>query len=927
MKSLSFLLTAVVGVSATAVGGLKQRASNWTVGQTVQTANGPVAGHPASNQSDVSEYLGIPFAQPPIGDLRFAAPVKPTGNSSYNGTDFGPSCPVKLSNSTALNTTLLLAANVTEIALEIETIFGDQRGLYSEDCLYINVWTKPQTGDAMKAVLVWIYGGGFNSGASSYAGYNGANIVAQEDVIVVSFNYRLSILGFPGSPATTNNLAFLDQRLAVEWVRDNIANFGGDPSRITLFGQSAGAFSVDAYSYAWTSDPIAAGFISESGTVFSWGLPDTKAEAAAAWYNVSAAVGCGNSSSDAATVLACMRSTSYTTIMNAIPPANGVQSEILGYFGPTVDETVVFSNYSSKTPAKVPMIIGNNDYEGGLFRTEFAVEGEIFPDIFWDDFNLQEFTCPAGIRANASVSASNPTWRYRYFGVFPDTAISSEAGAYHSAELPILFDTAPSSPPATTEEIAIGNYMRGAWAAFAKDPVNGLTTYGWPSYSASNDSLIRLAYNNLTGTNAVNPSVYDANCIYVNVSNVDPNAYTAILGPSTTATSSGSSKPTGSATTTSSVATASSKFFQCQLKTAEENGDDSNSIRTLYIDRDPVTFKDISLHLQGYHVQPRDGGHFVKLFADAQFYSLPRLISQLYEENIFISIGNRDFQVPKDIFSDPGNSPNYFSLGFAVFFSSPTEVFPGLNRDGLLRPPSIVPPSVPNRSADIFQEILHLLRGYPLHIRNEDHRAELLRDVRYFHLKGLEQKLIRHSITYNLARRKDEITLRIEDVRQSGISIVSDPTPTPSSPAPPTSATEMHSGSSIPPNPVGYVHYARPFVDTKAYELVLEIGNECTKLHFQPPNHSPSPRSSHPSYPPLPLPTSTSPLHHILFPPLFSKSNNNKSRIHRRLQNTYKSPLRSHRHETQTTYNATARITDEERGREFSARESREYAA
>ncbi|KUJ21635.1 uncharacterized protein LY89DRAFT_694184 [Mollisia scopiformis] len=274
-----------------------------------------------------------------------------------------------------------------------------------------------------------------------------------------------------------------------------------------------------------------------------------------------------------------------------------------------------------------------------------------------------------------------------------------------------------------------------------------------------------------------------------------------------------------------------SQFFQCQLKQAEENGDDSNSIRTLYIDRDPVTFKDISLHLQGYHVAPRDGSHFVKLFADAQFYSLPRLIFQLYEESIFISIGHRDFQIPRELFSDPGNSPNYFSLGFAVFFSTPTEVFPGLSREGLLRPPSIMPPSVPNRSADTFAELLHLLRGYPLHIKSEDHRAELLRDCRYFHLKGLEQKLIRHSITFNLARKRSEIALRLEDVRQSGISVVTFPSDSDSTSPPPDPgpATPVYNASHFS---LAYVNYARPFVDEQSYELVLEIGDECTRLHL-----------------------------------------------------------------------------------------------
>lgn len=187
-------------------------------------------------------------------------------------------------------------------------------------------------------------------------------------------------------------------------------------------------------------------------------------------------------------------------------------------------------------------------------------------------------------------------------------------------------------------------------------------------------------------------------------------------------------------------------------------------------------------------------------------------MSQLFESEIFVQIGDRNFQVPRDIFSDPGNSPNFFSLGFAVFFASPEEVFPGLDRHGLLRPPSIVPPSVPGRSAEVFAQILHLLRGYPLHIENEDQRAELLRDCRYFHLRGLEQKLIAHEIRYNAVRQKSEISLRIEDTRPSGIQYSQDESP------------------QNLPWPSGWVHYARPFVDDKAYELIIELGDESTIL-------------------------------------------------------------------------------------------------
>lgn len=197
---------------------------------------------------------------------------------------------------------------------------------------------------------------------------------------------------------------------------------------------------------------------------------------------------------------------------------------------------------------------------------------------------------------------------------------------------------------------------------------------------------------------------------------------------------------------------------------------------------------------------------------------VPKLISQLFESEIFISIGSRPFRINRDLFNAPGNSPNYFSLGFAVFFSSPGEVFPGLSREGLLRPPSILPPEVPGRSADVFAEILHLLRGYPVHIRNEEHRQELLRDCKYFHLKGLEQKLIPHEISWNQKRHRQEIVIRLEDIKPSGISFVAD-----------GGSTERFSGKQSG----GWISYMRPFVDDTQRELIIEIGGEQTKVDWR----------------------------------------------------------------------------------------------
>lgn len=194
---------------------------------------------------------------------------------------------------------------------------------------------------------------------------------------------------------------------------------------------------------------------------------------------------------------------------------------------------------------------------------------------------------------------------------------------------------------------------------------------------------------------------------------------------------------------------------------------------------------------------------------------MPRLISQLFESEIFVQIGGENFQIPRDIFSNPGDSPNFFSLGFAVFFSTPGDVFPGLDSGGLLRPPSVHPPCVPNRSAKVFSELLHLLRGYSLHIRDRDHRAELLRDCRYFNLRGLEQRLIVHDISYNAERNSSEIIIRLEDIRQSGVSFVGDAGPSDRSPL------------------SGWVHYSRPFVDETSYEIIVEIGDESTHIDFR----------------------------------------------------------------------------------------------
>jgi cholinesterase len=238
------------------------------------------------------------------------------------------------------------------------------------------------------------------------------------------------------------------------------------------------------------------------------------------WYNITSTLGCGDADSDQDSVLKCMRSVNATTITAAIPVEGGPTG--FAPFWPTVDEKIVFSDYAARSAAgkflKVPVLIGNTDYEGGFYATIAAIVGSPLPRSVWTAFSDLIFKCPASHRADTSVKAGVPTWRYRYFGDWPDLRFTTEpdSGAYHSSELSVLFGNLPPEgngiPASTKEELAVGNYMRGAWAAFAKDPKRGLKRYGWPRYRPEKKTLVRLALGNRTGANVGLPELYDGGC-------------------------------------------------------------------------------------------------------------------------------------------------------------------------------------------------------------------------------------------------------------------------------------------------------------------------------------------------------------------------------------------------------------------------------
>ncbi|CAK7219176.1 hypothetical protein SBRCBS47491_003757 [Sporothrix bragantina] len=493
----------------------------------VTTSSGILQGQIASNTDGVSEYLGIPYAQPPVGSLRWAPPVAYNGTDVIDATAFGNTCPATTGITSASQLQSNDEVTVTPQGVDIiMAMLAQADVMYSEDCLTLNVWTKPQTGEASKAVLVWIYGGGYTSGTTNTTAYNGKYLADTEDVIIVTVNYRVGFLGFPGNPDSRTNLGLLDQRLAVEWVRDNIAAFGGDPDRITLFGQSAGGSSVDYYAYAWTEDPIVAGFICESGTVFTPGTPVSAADASAKWTAIATALGC--TSSDSTEVTECMRAIDWQTVQDtslavaAASSSSGIAGISSG-FGPSVDNIVVFADYAAQSASgsliKRPLLIGENNDEAGLFKVIFGLTGQTqLSDAEWSFLETSLFTCALSERALASLCNSVPTWRYRYFGNFPDLQLSTvpDSGAWHGIEIPTIFGTdldIQNAVQRTPAQEQVAAYVRGMWVAFAKDPVNGLTNYGLPKYNPLAATLLQLAYYNQTGPNTVNPAVYDIGCV------------------------------------------------------------------------------------------------------------------------------------------------------------------------------------------------------------------------------------------------------------------------------------------------------------------------------------------------------------------------------------------------------------------------------
>jgi carboxylesterase type B len=212
--------------------------------------------------------------------------------------------------------------------------------------------------------------------------------------------------------------------MAMEWVRDNIESFGGDKHRITMAGQSAGAGLVDYYSYAYASDPIANGFVLQSGVAKGSSAPIDTATAQKSWLGLAGKLGCPNKTVSDET-FHCMEGKPAADLVA------GLGSDMT--FVPVVDKSLVFEDYAARQSAKGGYIVGANDNEAGLLFMWYPTAS---PELV-AKLNDVAINCPAAERASRALAGGHPTWRYRYFGDFPNLALSTKppSGSYHMAEV------------------------------------------------------------------------------------------------------------------------------------------------------------------------------------------------------------------------------------------------------------------------------------------------------------------------------------------------------------------------------------------------------------------------------------------------------------------------------------------------------------
>lgn len=457
----------------------------------VQVEQGLVQG---TAEDDLTVYRGIPFAAPPVGDLRWRAPQPAAKwDGVLQANRFGPA-----------------------------PIQGSRIGPgMSEDCLYLNVWTPAKSPNDRIPVMVWIYGGGFTAGSTSEPNYNGAKL-ARKGVVLVSIAYRVGQLGFLAHPElsaesphhVSGNYGLLDMIAGLRWVQKNIAAFGGDPNKVTIFGESAGGIAVSMLCASPQAKGLFQGAISESGGSFGPPRPSTypgenlkflaDAERAGQDYARTAGV-------------------SSIAELRKIPADKLPARRGIGVAWPIVDGWVIpddqYKLYAAGRFNDTPILVGYNSDEGASFsppRTPEAYTAAVrarygqFADELLKAYPVGSNTVPKTARdltRDATFGWHTWTWArlqaqagkskvfYYYFDQHPQYPVDSPragSGSPHGAEVSYVFQHLnPSSPRVTKADLAISDAMAAYWTDFAKhgDP-NGEGLPTWPAFSDTNPAVM-----------------------------------------------------------------------------------------------------------------------------------------------------------------------------------------------------------------------------------------------------------------------------------------------------------------------------------------------------------------------------------------------------------------------------------------------------
>jgi para-nitrobenzyl esterase len=472
---------------------------------TVRTEQGKVTGKTINN-GKVKAFLGLPYAAPPVGDLRWKAP-EPAAKwkGERDATKFGAHC--------------------AQNHVFDDMVFQDAGP--SEDCLFLNIYAPADTTDKSRLpVMFWIHGGGYRGGASSEPRHNG-DFLPLKGVVLVTINYRLGVFGFLATSdlakeanGSAGNYGLLDMVAALKWVKENIERFGGDPDNVTIFGESAGSFAVSTL----MATPAAGGLfhkaIGESGGAFSeMDSLDAREKKDDQWV-----AGLGVKS------LADLRAMSTDKVLEAVKAKKSGFSTVVD--GKLLTEPVP-DTYAAGKQAHVPLLAGWNRDENSSLAKDISVEkwkesaGRLFKDraaefltLYPGDTDEQAVNSAIAYGSDAFIAFSTWKWLeadrktsnapvYRYHFELRATPSKFHLGtfAFHSDDIEYVFGTLDTRPGFVVrpEDRRLSDQMMSYWTNFAKtgDP-NGAGLPVWPKYD-KDDSLIHLNDPITSGPDALRP--------------------------------------------------------------------------------------------------------------------------------------------------------------------------------------------------------------------------------------------------------------------------------------------------------------------------------------------------------------------------------------------------------------------------------------